>query len=159
MRLLATHPTAAFGYDHVSTTSKSFLQSSDVRPTNIRQMGARKARIRLSLFDVGRPTIQTDGFIDPIRFQTIVRARCSCNGEPIAGVVNHHVLASDLLKNCCPRLRRAIGSPTNNHNLSDHFKSGDATISIAPQAKIHITRKNIAADEDVVERLRGLALQ
>ena len=155
---------AAFGYDHVSTTSKSFSQSSDVRRPTDKQHPTDKL-LEKPVFppfhssDVGRPTIQTDGFIDPIRFQTIKTEHAAAvNGEPIAGVVNHHVLASDLLARFFSTLRAARSDLQRIIIISpDHFKSGDATISIGRENYIS-QGKNIAVDEDAVETLTRLGV-
>ncbi|MBU1034343.1 AmmeMemoRadiSam system protein B [Patescibacteria group bacterium] len=115
---------AAFGYNFANGKS-SDAKSSDVgRPPDMQLEKLEISDIQSS--DVGRIPIDADRFLDLLRFRLSDAIACKkIEGRPIAGVVNHHALASDLLarffkslKLSRPDLKRLIIiSP-------DHFKQG-----------------------------------
>jgi AmmeMemoRadiSam system protein B len=83
--------------------------------------------------DASSPPINADAFLDIARFHAADEiTSVPLNGKPLAGVVNHHVLASDLLMrffrslhDVRPDLKRVIIlSP-------DHFKRGTDAISVS----------------------------
>lgn len=103
--------------------------------------------------------INTDVFLDIPRFRiSQATSAAKISGRPIAGVVNHHVLASDLLARFFSTLRAARPDIRRIVILSpDHFKSGDATISIGRE-NYASQGKNIAVDGTAVETLTRLGV-
>jgi len=76
--------------------------------------------------------INADAFLDIARFRASDKIKpIPLNGKPIAGVVNHHVLASDLLTRFFRTLQEARPDVKRIILLSpDHFKRGTDAISI-----------------------------
>jgi AmmeMemoRadiSam system protein B len=97
--------------DVKSTPSKSITETRTPRP---------------------EPPVNADAFLDVARFHASASGTSTrLSGRPIAGVVNHHVLASDLLtrffrsiRAAHPNLRRIIIL------APDHFQRGTDAISI-----------------------------
>lgn len=77
--------------------------------------------------------INADAFLDPARFRASMSATSTeIIGRPIAGVVNHHVLTSDLLTRFFRSIRVARPDLHRLIILSpDHFKRGSDAISIS----------------------------
>lgn len=79
-----------------------------------------------------RVPVNADSFLDVVRFRSSANVpTTSLRGKPIAGVVNHHALASDMLTRFFRELRAARPDVTRFIILSpDHFKRGTSPISV-----------------------------
>lgn len=112
---------------------------------------------RASLHDERREPpipINADAFLDPARFRLSRHAPPhELSGTPIAGVVNHHVLASDLLARFFSTLRAARPDLQRIIILSpDHYRHGTASISVGVES--YASRGAILpADREAAERL------
>lgn len=99
--------------------------------------------------------IETRDFLDPVRFDTSrFAASSTLSGWPVAAVINHHVLASDVMTRLSKTLRKRYPHLQRLIILApDHYKRGQGTISIA-ETSYRTAEGVVAIDEAFVERLR-----
>ncbi len=146
---------AAFGYIYLSSTSHN--------PSS-----GQEGKLFSPTWDKGElegvhirntSLIKADSFLDfPLFRSSKTSYAKNLNGATIAGVVNHHVLASDLLARFFSTLRAARPDLRRMIILSpDHFKSGDATISIGQDSYTSFGKK-IAVDEAAEETLTRIGV-
>lgn len=150
----ATITAAAFGYNFA--TGKSSDELADVELADVRRPPHEQLeKPNISAMqsadesaDVRRPLIDADRFLDLLRFRlSDAVAGKKIAGLPIAGIVNHHVLASDLLARFFKSLylsrpdlkRMIIISP-------DHFKRGNYALGFG-DVDYKTNGKIISADQ------------
>ncbi|MEO5927874.1 MAG: AmmeMemoRadiSam system protein B [Patescibacteria group bacterium] len=98
--------------------------------------------------------INADVFVDPTQYRSSQNiATVSLKGRPIAGVVNHHALAPDLLTRFFRELHAARPDVTRFIMLSpDHFKRGSSPVTVG--AFDYTTHgHSIKVDEDAITTL------
>lgn len=102
-----------------------------------------------------RIPVNADAFIDASRFRSSANiSTVALHGKPIAGVVNHHALASDLLTRFFRELHASRPDVTRFIIIApDHFKRGSSPITIGT-FDYTTEGRTIAIDNVAVEQLQ-----